>query len=49
MSLKLTLRERQLIAAFRRCDDRGRHMVEQIARDQSKASCVLKPLLQRVK
>jgi hypothetical protein len=35
MMKQLTFRERQLIAAFRRCDERGRAFVERAAIDQA--------------
>lgn len=35
---QLTFRERQLIAAFRNCDERGRAFVERTAVDQAELS-----------
>lgn len=36
----LTFREIQLLKVFRQCDERGRSLVEQIATDQSRISCL---------
>lgn len=38
MTQQLTFRERQLIASFRRCDERGRAFVEQAAVNQAEFS-----------
>ncbi len=46
----LTFRDRKLIDAFRQCDERGKALVERIAKDQAKlASSTAMPKLQRVK
>ena len=49
---QLTFRERQLLTAFRRCDERGRAFVERAAIDQAELSSApeqMRPPVARLK